>query len=380
MAERRKRVLKKAAIRIDQNRNHPLYLLSLTAAELTAVADISRLSRNAGGKLLGYQRGEVRRHIQDIVTYLNSEDILLPNSLIIAFSSQVAFRASRLSEETDELATVGTLSISVPKDGEARPGWIVDGQQRTAALIQSKRADWPVPVNAFVADEAELQRDQFLRVNNTRPLPRGLITELLPEIASPLPRNLASKKLPSALCDLLNRDPASPFHGLIRRASFPASSRPTAVVADASVVQMLEESLTIPSGCLFAYHNITTGETDVDSVWNVLLAYWSATRSTFPDAWGKPPTQSRLMHGTGLRAMGRLMDRMMASYHPREEDLVRKLERELQTVAPVCRWTSGRWEELELDWREVQNVPRHLRQLSNFLVRAYLHARGGSTG
>jgi DGQHR domain-containing protein len=377
MAERRKRALKKAALRIDQNETHPLYLLSLTAAELTAVAGISRLSRNAGGKLLGYQRGEVRRHIQDIVTYLNSEDILLPNSLIIAFTSQVTFRASRLSEETDELATVGTLSIPVVKDGEARPGWIVDGQQRAAALMQSKRSDWPVPVNAFVADEAELQRDQFLRVNNTRPLPRGLITELLPEIASPLPRNLASKKLPSALCDLLNRDPASPFHGLIRRASTAAGARATAVVADASVVQMLEESLTTPSGCLFAYHNITTGETDTDSVWNALLAYWSATRNTFPDAWGKLPAHSRLMHGTGIRAMGRLMDRMMASFHPREEDLVRKLERELQTVVPVCRWTSGRWEELELDWREVQNVPRHLRQLSNFLVRAYLHARGG---
>jgi hypothetical protein len=83
------------------------------------------------------------------------------------------------------------------------------------------------------------------------------------------------------------------------------------------------------------------------------------------------------MHGTGIRSMGRLMDRMMAGFHPREEGLVRKLERELQTIAPVCRWTAGRWEELELDWSEVQNVPRHLRQLSNFLVRAYLHAQGG---
>ena len=39
-----------------------------------------------------------------------------------------------------------------------------------------------VPVNAFIADDVPSQRDQFLRVNNTRPLPRGLITELLPEV------------------------------------------------------------------------------------------------------------------------------------------------------------------------------------------------------
>ena len=60
-------------------------------------------------------------------------------------------------------------------------------------------------MNAFVANDTALQRDQFLRVNNTRPLPRGLITELIPEVAAPLPRNLAAKRLPSALCDLLNR-------------------------------------------------------------------------------------------------------------------------------------------------------------------------------
>ncbi len=188
MAEKRRRLLRKPALRLDQNRSHPLYLLSLTAEEIRDVSDISRLSRSEGGKLLGYQRGEVRHHIQDIVAYLNGEDILFPNSIIIAFSSQVSFRTVKMAEEVDELATVGTLTIAVPREGEAKPGWIVDGQQREAALLQSKRTSWPIPVNAFIADEVDLQRDQFLRVNNTRPLPRGLILELLPELSLPLPR------------------------------------------------------------------------------------------------------------------------------------------------------------------------------------------------
>lgn len=379
MAERKRRNLKKSALRIEQNESHPLYLFSLTANELMAVADISRLSRSDAGKLGGYQRAEVRRHIQDIVAYLNSEGILFPNSIILAFSSEVSFRENRTSEEKDDFATAGTLTIPIPKDGEPRPGWIVDGQQRALALMQSKRGDWPVPVNAFVADEVELQRDQFLRVNNTKPLPRGLITELLPEVSSPLPRQLASKKIPSALCDLLNRDPASPFFGLIRRASSGPAQRKAAVIADASVVQMLEESLNTPSGCLFPYHNISTGETDFEGIWNVLLAYWSAVRNTFAAAWGKPPSQSRLMHGTGIRAMGRLMDRMMGGVHPREENLRARLEHELELIAPICHWTGGRWDELELEWKEIQNVPRHLRLLSNLLVRAYLQARGGGT-
>ena len=110
----------------------------------------------------------------------------------------------------------------------------------------------------------------------------------------------------------------------------------------------------------------STGELEDEEAWRILIAYWSAVRDTFPDAWGKPPSQSRLMHGTGIRAMGRLMDRMMASFHPREANLRSHLRDELRTVAPVCRWTSGRWEELDLEWQEVQNVPRHLGLLSSF--------------
>lgn len=101
--------------------------------------------------------------------------------------------------------------------------------------------------------------------------------------------------------------------------------------------------------------------------------------SVFPEAWGRPPAASRLMHGTGIRAMGRLMDRVMSAFDPKDPRLAARAEDELRAVAPVCRWTAGRWDELGLAWNEVQNVPRHLRLVSNFLVRAYLHGRGGGT-
>ncbi len=62
MADKRRRLLKRTALRLEQNQSHPLFVFSLTAEEITAVAEISRLSRSDKGKLLGYQRGEVRRH------------------------------------------------------------------------------------------------------------------------------------------------------------------------------------------------------------------------------------------------------------------------------------------------------------------------------
>ena len=222
-----------------------------------------------------------------------------------------------------------------------------------------------------------MQRDQFLRVNNTRPLPRGLITELLPAVSSPLPPNLEARKIPSALCDALNTTESSPFYGQIKRASTSQGAAKQAVIADTSLVKMLQESLSNPSGCLFAYRNIATGETDFDGVWQILLLYWSAVKDVFPDAWGKPPTKSRLMHGTGLRAMGRLMDRVMAGIDPRHPHAARDVRSAIEIVAPECRWTHGRWEELgDLNWDEIQNVPRHIRILSNHLIRLYVQRRG----
>ena len=378
MASRAKSVIKRRALRLHQNRAHPLYLFCLTGDEILKIADISRLSRDDAGKLIGYQRPEVRRHIQEIADYLNTDDILFPNSLILALSSRVKFRGSRGPRVADGLAEAGILEIRVPGPKESKPAWIVDGQQRALAIAKSKRSGLAIPINAFVADDVALQRDQFFRVNNTRPLPRGLITELLPEVSTPLPANLEARKIPSALCDLLSNDKHSPFRGLIARASTPVSQKKNAVVADSSIVKMLQESLGTPSGCLFPYRNIATGETDFDAIWSIVIAYWTAVQKTFPDAWGKPPQKSRLMHGAGLRAMGRLMDRIMTQVAPQSAGAVDHIRHELKVISPVCHWTSGRWTELGLGWNEIQNVPRHIRILSNHLVRAYVQGRGST--
>ena len=66
---------------------------------------------------------------------------------------------------------------------------------------------------------------------------------MLPEVDSPLPTQLAVRKAPSFLCDRLNNDPDSPFYGMIKRASTSKKDAARAVIADNSVVQMLQESL-----------------------------------------------------------------------------------------------------------------------------------------
>jgi hypothetical protein len=110
-------------------------------------------------------------------------------------------------------------------------------------------------------------------------------------------------------------------------------------------------------------------------MWAALVLYWTAVKDTFPLAWGKPASQSRLMHGAGIRAVGRLMDRIMASIDAGQPGARERVDADLALLVPYCRWTDGTWEELELRWDEVKNVPRHVHELSSFLMRTYLRER-----
>jgi DGQHR domain-containing protein len=367
-------VIRRRALRILQDEGRPVYLFTLRADELLQLAGISRVTRDDQGDLIGYQRPEVKKHVQNIVEYLDSNggNVIFPNSIILALSSAVVFHQVRGPRVDDEgLADAGTIELRIPRDDQHKPAWIVDGQQRTMAFTRCKRRDFPVPVSAFVADDIDTQREQFLRINSTKPLPRGLISELLPKINTVLPSNLTARRAPAALCDILAQDPESPFFGLVKRSSSENESGQE-IITDTSLIQMLQDSFS-PSGCLFSYRNVATGETDFAGVHKLLFMYWRAVQKTFPEAWGKPPTQSRLMHSVGIRAMGKLMDRLMSAVNVSDPESPAWVLNELKPLQSICRWTSGTWEEInQMPWNAIQNVAPHLRMLTNFLIRAQL--------
>jgi hypothetical protein len=103
-----------------------------------------------------------------------------------------------------------------------------------------------VCVVGFVAASPEQQREQFLLVNSTKPLPRGLLYELLPQTDVLLPTALRKYRFPSVLLDRLNRDEDSPLRGLVR-----TPTCPDGVIKDSSVLKMLDNSL--GNGALFLF-------------------------------------------------------------------------------------------------------------------------------
>ena len=184
---------------------------------------------------------------------------------------------------------------------------------------------------------------------------------------------MGPKELPEAICDWLNSDSESPFQELIEPRQVGKAGRSHFPVSRTALRETIDDSLSTPYGALFPYRNMATGETDIDGLCNALKTYWIAVKSVFPDAWGKTPKKSRLMHATGIRIMGRLMNRVLPAVDLSADDRVRKAIRELKKIQPNCRWTSGVWEELDsLPWDAIENKPRQINLVANYLIRAYL--------
>ncbi|PTX92802.1 hypothetical protein DB346_23050, partial [Verrucomicrobia bacterium LW23] len=338
-----KTIIRRATM-LSQSGGNSVYQFALTGRELVEIADVSRIERAHTGELLGYQRPEVKKHIQDILDYLDAGKTLFPHAIILAFSSRVWFVKQRGPKAFDGVSSAGELHIPTQLGlHRAKIAWVVDGQQRLLAISRSKFQDVPIPICAFISDDVEIQRDQFLRINNSRPLPKGLVEELLPEVSLPISSRLAGSKIPSSLTNLLNQDPKSPFFEMIKRASMSKDQKVKAVVTDGPLIKVIKESLNQPSGCLFPYRDVATGETDMESIWRILTSYWNGVKQTFPDAWGLPPTQSRLMHSAGLWAVGRLMDRVIPRISLGKEG-ANAVAFELSFIKDACRWSEGTWE------------------------------------
>jgi DGQHR domain-containing protein len=188
-----------------------------------------------------------------------------------------------------------------------KPALLVDGQQRVAAIRDADVAEFPVAAVAFIASGSDEQRSQFILVNNTKPLPKGLIHELLPDSAGYLPPKYARRKLPAQVMTRLNLDSDSPFRGAI---STPTS--PDGYIKDNSVLKMIENSLY--DGALYQYRDPEDGSGDIEQMVLHLKIYWSLVESMWPIEWKLIPRKSRLTHGVGVQAMGYVMDALTEGY------------------------------------------------------------------
>ena len=148
---------------------------------------------------------------------------MIPNAIVIAFDERVTFESSMGTENDADYSEVGTIVIPIDseEDSQEKPGFIVDGQQRIAAIRDAKIDAFPLCVTAFITDEVREQTEQFILVNSTRPLPKGLIYELLPNTEATLSTHLQRRRFPAFLLSQLNLLDYAPLKGLIQMPTNP---------------------------------------------------------------------------------------------------------------------------------------------------------------
>lgn len=363
-----KKILKVRSLRTFHGGSIALFSFFIPGSQVLRIAQISRVGRDDESVLEGFQRKEIRSHVKSIVEYLEGERVLFPNAIILSMSTEVVFKMSRGRHHRGLMSGADSGILEIPVYTSGQPvAWIVDGQQRSLALSQSKGTDILVPIIGFISSDVELLREQFILVNKARPLSNRLINELLPTVSAiSIPRDLAPRRIPSELCSLLNQDANSPFFGLISQIS--SADKDPGIVRDTAVVNMIRRSINSPLGALATYKSNAENGPDIGMMYKVLSTFWSSVKVVFGEAWAKPPTESRLMHSAGIEAMGILMDRLLARSigQPNQNECICRW---LSAIAPYCRWTNGTWESLGLKWNDIQNTGKHVKALADALVQ-----------
>lgn len=94
------------ALETKQN-DQILYSFFIPAKKILEFADISRIHRDEEGNLQGLQRKEVKKHVNDILEYLNTNNVLFPNSILLAINGNVKFTKTRGPKlNSDKYSTV----------------------------------------------------------------------------------------------------------------------------------------------------------------------------------------------------------------------------------------------------------------------------------
>lgn len=344
---RTKKILRFDALVADQSRNHQVVMIKATARDVLGIAEIQRLGRESDGNLVGFQRPQIAGHIAEIRRYLQQADAVLPNALVVAFVDGAKL--------TNAKGSIATLEVDV---SNGKPGLVVDGQQRLSALTQSKRDDFQAFVACLVCRDMDELRRQFVLINNTKPLPKSLIYELLPSVKL-LPERLSSRALAASVTEKLNFSPTSSLFRQIKM-----QTNPDGIIRDTAI-----QKLIMNSESAGAIQTVNQQMYDVSQPISLVDNFFHAVQAVFADDWhGQNPKTSRLVHGAGIVAMGYVMDEI----YSRHGDASRQsFEKGLLPLRGQTAWTSGVWQfgpGSTTPWNDIEFTPRQYMRLAEHLV------------
>ena len=374
------------------------YVFTCEGKLLRCLAKVDRLDAIAG---TGNQRDEVKNHVGKIADgILNGTQV--PNSVLLVVLEDMIFEGEaedlpasfiRIQPLTDWIETVipGTEAIVAQRvrsvqiefpfrfaafDDE-KACLLVDGQQRTAALSMvdvEKVPQFFLSVNA-VAASPETAKDVFRIANSTHKIQtqfsRALIASM--ESAPPHLREEQTRTVAARLLALEIKD--SPFY---QQVQYPGvSQKPRPQIVYNSLFSVLSE---FADSALPLQNDSALLAKVVNKSYQLVVKSW-------PTAWNKKPTESRLTHGVGLRASAGLLVQKLEHFYAESNgddilnnEIWKKLEDSLNRLKARIVWTdeeaAGAPTSVKKTFREQiasrQNTNQDITALTSFLKKESL--------
>lgn len=151
------------------------------------------------------------------------------------------------------------------------------------------------------------------------------------------PPFLRTDRVPAQACHALAiSDLASPFHGIVR---YPGLTPDKAQVVAYNSLFLIAHYFCFKTNVLDK-----DSRQDPEKVARILRESFIAVRDTWPDAWGKKPGESKLMHGAGLRSLAsvvfEILDRLESQgFDLSNADAWAELRRQLKLLSERIVWT-----------------------------------------
>jgi len=227
---------------------------------------ISTVSRREEDKERGFQRLLNVRRASQIASYIDRQQGLIPNNLIVAFDESVEYKDGKLHILDSPTAAL-----------------IIDGQHRMWGLHMAK-LDLPVAVVGFIGLAPARQKELFITINKyQKGVPASLYLDLLPEIKELLEVDTVEMRAID-LVKRLNEDETSPWYDQIN-----ITGEGKGLISLVNFVRKLKPLLDQPWLSQFY----------LEEQYQLLYNYFSAVQNVFLDQWKDKSSLIRKTVGFG---------------------------------------------------------------------------------